>query len=582
MERQIGVEVQGGFVRTDSKNAGVQGEVNATSLHIVFSEDWAVYGKWIVWHNALGEDEKTALLSHTAEEEADPLVFDTPIPGEAMTAAGWCSFRLEGRASGTNEAAVSATAWLYVKPAEGRPGGGSGTGGCTCTGELLQFQQELDENRASISLTAEEIRAEVQDRVNGLSSKITQTASEIRSEVTDHVNDLSSEIAQTAESIRTEVTGVQGQVSTIEQTAGTIQTRLTNAEGSLNTLSQSAAATVSRIEGVEGDISQLEQTAQGLTTRVEGTEGGISRLEQTAQGLTTRVEGTEGDISTLKQTVDGFTFSVSDPVAGEDGRYVTMEISMGGNTWRGVVQIDGNVEVTGSVAAQALYAIYGSVAKLTVDSLSTSRRIPLYLAGDSSDDNYIHIQGKKMRFTCAQATGETEQAIDPEGAPLYWEKDISSASLGVDGYPYVDGARVFTTTLTTAWPVTVYRYTEQDKLSLEFDDSDIHEPRLSFGVGWGDEANTDRGRGFLQKTHDSFDLWFVGHEDSEAGVRCGDYLELVGLRGTSALDFSGWDSGSFTETLDGKVQANYTVSFDAAGRPTKIADGDGNSMTIAW
>lgn len=39
----------------------------------------------------------------------------------------------------------------------------------------------------------------------------------------------------------------------------------------------------------------------------------------------------------------------------------------------------------------------------------------------------------------------------------------------------------------------------------------------------------------------------------------------------SELDFSGWDTGSFTEKLaDGTVQ-NYSVAFDAEGRPTEIS-----------
>ena len=142
--------------------------------------------------------------------------------------------------------------------------------------------------------------------------------------------------------------------------------------------------------------------------------------------------GAEGDLSALTQTVDGFTFRVSDPTPdGEGGSEVTLTVGMGGNTWSGVVKVGGNLEVSGTVAAKSLYAFMGDVAKLTVDSLSTSRRIPLYLAGDTSDDNYIHVAGQRYRFVCGTCTGGTEQAEDPDGAALYWDQDIAKSSLAI-------------------------------------------------------------------------------------------------------------------------------------------------------
>ena len=41
----IRVEVNGAYLRTDSKNAGVQGEDGVTKLYITFNEEWGVYGK---------------------------------------------------------------------------------------------------------------------------------------------------------------------------------------------------------------------------------------------------------------------------------------------------------------------------------------------------------------------------------------------------------------------------------------------------------------------------------------------------------------------------------------------------------
>ena len=580
MDRIIQAAVNGTYVRTDSKNAGVQGEADVTSLRIVFNEEWRDYGKWIVWHDALGEGETTVFL---APEPDEPLVCVSTIPGEALREPGWCCFRVEGGPEDGPAAAVTATVRLYVKPSEGEPGGGGGSGDGTCGCDLTAIRVQLGANKAEIRVTASEIRSEVSDAVAGLHSEISQTAGAIRSEVTDHVNDLRSEALQTAEGFSTTVEGVKGQVSTLEQTAGALQARLSDCEGSVNSLSLSAAATVSRIEDAEGDIAALEQRADGFETRVSNSEGDISALEQRAGQIETRVSSSEGSLSALTQTVEGFTFHVSDPAPdGEGGSEVTLTVGMGGNTWSGVVKVGGNLEVSGAVAAKSLYAFMGDVAKLTVDSLSTSRRIPLYLAGDTSDDNYIHIAGQRYRFICGTCTGGSEQAADPDGAALFWEKNIAGAEIGSDGYPYVDGSRVFTTVKTTSWPVMVYKYKEQTKLVFEFQDEGLHDPRIVFGAGWGESANPNRGRGFFQKRNECFDFWFVGHDDRETGVSCGDYLELIGLRKATALNFSGWDSGSFSETLDGDVWRSFTVEFDAQNRPVKITDAEGHETTVAW
>lgn len=121
--------VNGEFVKKDSKNAGVQGEGNAAKLHITLSQDWKPYSKRIVWRNALGENPTAVLLYKSvadlvvtaAEEgggtETNPLVFDTPIPSEALTEAGWCSFTIEGfEDSEPAKVHITVTDHLLVKP----------------------------------------------------------------------------------------------------------------------------------------------------------------------------------------------------------------------------------------------------------------------------------------------------------------------------------------------------------------------------------------------------------------------------------------------------------------------------------
>lgn len=55
------------------------------------------------------------------------------------------------------------------------------------------------------------------------------------------------------------------------------------------------------------------------------------------------------------------------------------------------------------------------------------------------------------------------------------------------------------------------------------------------------------------------------------------YTVISGLRQTTALDFSDWDSGSFTETREGGVTVSYAVTFDADGNPASVG-----GCAITW
>lgn len=100
MPRVINVSVNGEFISKDNSVGGVQGEGNATNIHLVFDASWAGYGKRVIWRNAQGEDPVAVILTHSPEEMAeasyDELVFDTPIPTEPMKLPGWCTFTIEG------------------------------------------------------------------------------------------------------------------------------------------------------------------------------------------------------------------------------------------------------------------------------------------------------------------------------------------------------------------------------------------------------------------------------------------------------------------------------------------------------
>lgn len=329
----------------------------------------------------------------------------------------------------------------------------------------------------------------------------------------------------------------------------------------------------------QGSMDRMQLIRNEVKKRVD------TSLKMGLADITATVEETQGKVAQLQLSLDGISLSVSEPFPDGNGQsYVSITLTVNGHTSTGLVKIDGNVDISGQLSAAALYAAKGDIARLTVDSLSTSRRIPLYLAGDTSDDDYLSISDQHINLVHAETTGASEQAKNPDGALLFWEDDITDATLGEDGYPYVGGSRVFTTTETTSWPVMVYIYEEWVKRRISFGGDENNTPLDEYGAGYDLPEDPDRGKGFIQKRTNSFDLWLRNREGKELGVFIGDrHTDIVGLRKPKELDFSGWDSGSFTEVLDddGTIYT-YQVIFDEEGRPVQITDSAGHNTLIKW
>lgn len=264
-------------------------------------------------------------------------------------------------------------------------------------------------------------------------------------------------------------------------------------------------------------------------------------------------EDLQAQQNALQQIVKDIRFEVSEPIEGGTNRYVTLTLTVGDNAYTGVVMIDGNVDVSGQLSAEALYATLGDIARLKVDSLSTSRRIPMYLARNTSDDNYIDISEQHITLRRAWTDGSTEQARDDFGALLYWEQDISGATLGSDGYPYVDGARVFVTTQATDWPVMVYSYDSGDRLKIFFDESNNFGPRMVWGEG--DGTSSGKGRGYIEKLGLSFDIYNHGTDGVKRGMFMGnEFVDIVGERMPTNMKWSG-------NTLNVTYQGGKTRTF---------------------
>ena len=186
---------------------------------------------------------------------------------------------------------------------------------------------------------------------------------------------------------------------------------------------------------------------------------------------------------------------------------------------RGDFVFDGVVEL-GAAIADAIYAQQGIIAELTVDELSTSRRIRKYILSDMSDDNYIRIRGQKQEFitgtvkslsflatedgdpiltewgetiTLEAGQAATEQATNRNGQLLYWQKEPVGHT--TDGHPLdANGVQIYSTTAQTAWPVTIYQYTELVKTELAFERGGLannYIPQMILGAG--DENGNSKG-----------------------------------------------------------------------------------------
>lgn len=307
-----------------------------------------------------------------------------------------------------------------------------------------------------------------------------------------------------------------------------------------------------------------------------------STITKTSEEINFKVEDIDGRVSEITQTVDGISLSVTSASSPDGQTTATITLKVGPNNYTGYIKLDGNVDVSGQLSADALYSALGEIADLSVNRLSTSRRVVKYLAKDTTDDNFIRVEGQSLEFVAGIAKSTTEQAKNPNGELIYWEADPAGASIGSDGYPYANGERIFTTTKQTSWPVMVYQYEEQVKRAISFEsDGQYYYPVDVFGAG----DNNGKQRGYLVKRQNSLELTYETSTGKQLGLAARDegYLDLMGVRKTVGLNFSGWDKGSWGVLLEGvKEMLDYGVTLNRAGVPVKITYPDGTDCPILW
>lgn len=246
-----------------------------------------------------------------------------------------------------------------------------------------------------------------------------------------------------------------------------------------------------------------------------------------------------------------------------------------------------------AVFTDSLYAEQGDIAELTVDRLSTSKKVRLYNLRSTNDDNFLQIQDNYLRLITGSvkydgATPLTEQATNRYGDPLYWQK--IPASINASGYPLDEnGVQIYATTeqptpgegeTLDQYKVMVYQYTELVKAELAFkNESGTYVPQLIMGAG----DNNGYSKGYLYKSATELLIQYINSQGNDVSVRLNDdgYVDINRLRRATEMDFSGWDYGYFSEELDGNISCGYLVDFDAQGRPVTIYD-SGHACEVIW
>ena len=237
-------------------------------------------------------------------------------------------------------------------------------------------------------------------------------------------------------------------------------------------------------------------------------------------------------------------------------------------------QLEANVVIANTIITDELYADFGAIADLTVDELRTDyQRAARYLAGNTGSLDYLHIYDEEIDFITATVKSGAPTEHLHHGNRYFWWRDETKTQM--------------TSLEETEWPVIVYKYDEMVKGTFRFDNvtesgTTTKIPQLILGAGYGQQGHEDRGKGVIRKNSTSFDLWMETAAGKKNGVFIGDnYTDIKGLRRATALNFSDWGYGSFTETVEGNVTYLYHVSFNNDGDPILISDGD-HGVTITW
>lgn len=259
-----------------------------------------------------------------------------------------------------------------------------------------------------------------------------------------------------------------------------------------------------------------------------------------------------------------------------------------------------------AVFADMLYAKTGDIADLTVDRLSTSRRIRKYILGDKSDDNYVKIQDQYVSFVTGTLVYEaalltesgvpiltedgepliydvtadqavTEQAVNRYGQGLYWQREPLGHT--AEGYPTDrDGVQIYAGTEVTDWPVYVWKYLELVKASFAFEEYTLSSGENTYApvivLGAGDENGNSKG--YFLREQNSMILRYVTAKGEETDISFTDFVDAKHRR-LAGCEIN-TTAGTVTYTVEGD-DIEYGLDFEVI--PAE-EEGDPDKVIFTW
>lgn len=255
------------------------------------------------------------------------------------------------------------------------------------------------------------INIELKDPNSTLWSKITANNKAMITEFGD--GRMSSAIGQTADTIRKEIKdSLDGKVSTFTQNINGFQQRVKDSAV------DSAVSLVKgmydvRLQTSESNYSRLTQSVNSLTSRVQTAEDTYSEMNQTIQGFRTRVENAEGQYSQAIQTIRGMETRVKDNVS----ESVTNQLSSIYN--RRFSNIEGDISKVSQLASGLKTTVSGHNGLTSkVEQLAgqitnkVSRSDVTSIIGQSGDSIWLQIKDRvSTTLPAAKMTGDEIKTV---------------------------------------------------------------------------------------------------------------------------------------------------------------------------
>ena len=273
--------------------------------------------------------------------------------------------------------------------------------------------------------TESPFKKEFNRKIAQTNSRITKTAEQIRLEVKNEVDGLSSSFSVTLNEIKGEITGVNGELSTVKQTVSGFDVR---------------------IQSAQDKASQAIQTANGFELKINNAEKNAKAALDAVNGL--KIEVSNGTESSTLKLMAGST-----ALSSKEIKFTGMVTFAGLSN--GTTTIDGACIKTGKISADRIDVstlkvnkIYTSgYEKVAVQTVGTRA---LYLGGDGSysfGDIYLYA-GTKVYFTKYR---DFNSGLEINLSSYEIKSSYSMWKLGTTIYPfnevhcsklYVDGKQV--------------------------------------------------------------------------------------------------------------------------------------------